>query len=96
MQILPDGAHAERQLQIIFSLTSYKYDKFGDYDRTFLDWYGHSFKEHMKENPTVVKGYDKLKAQLVKAEAEIIKRNQTRPNAYPYMQPTQMMNSVSI
>ena len=47
--MLPDEDNAQRQVDIVFGLTCYKYDKFGDYDTTFNEWYGHGYKAHMKD-----------------------------------------------
>lgn len=96
MQILPNGEHAQRQLEIIFGLTAYKFDKFGDYDRTFLEWFGETYEEHMKGNKDVIKAYKHFQDKLKDAEKKIEKRNKDRPNPYPYMMPSEMLNSVSI
>jgi hypothetical protein len=96
VQILPDGASAERQLDIIHSLATYKFDKFGDYDRTFIEWYGKPFVDVMEEHPDVVTAYNQLKSNLTKAEDTITQRNANRPYPYRYLQPSEMINSISI
>jgi hypothetical protein len=96
LQILPDGEHAERQLQIIFGLTAYKFDKFGNYDRTFMEWFGRTYVEHMKEHGPVVDAYNAFRDQLTQAGEQIKQRNMKRPTEYKYLMPDEMMNSTSI
>lgn len=96
VQILPDGAHAGRQLEIVKSLTAYKFDKFGNYDRTFKEWFGHDFLTHMSDHGDVAGAYRTFRAELDKADGKIKGRNKQRPNDYPYMEPENMINSISI
>lgn len=96
MQILPNGETAARQLEIVYNLTAYKFDTFGDYDRTFKEWYGETFEAHFKDYPQVIQGYRQFQVKLKQSEVEIKKRNAKRPNNYPYMQPSEMLNSISI
>lgn len=61
-----------------------------------MEWYGVPFAEHFKDSPEVVKAYTAFRAKLNQVENVIKKRNKTRPNPYSYMQPSKLLNSISI
>jgi hypothetical protein len=70
--------------------------QFGDYDRTFIEWYGKPFVDFMEQHPDVVTAYNQLKSNLAEAEDTIKQRNANRPYPYRYLQPPEMINSISI
>ena len=96
--MLPDAEHAQRQLFIIENLTNYKFDKFGDYNRTFQEWYKKDFDDYMKDNGygNIAKAHNDFRKRLEKCGKEINKRNEKRPVQYVYMHPEEMLNSISI
>lgn len=74
-----------------YLLSMQQYDTFGDYDEGEEDKEGPYF-----DDERVIGPLEKFQARLKEIEAEIIKRNETRPMEYPFQLPSKIPNSISI
>lgn len=87
LKFLPPQKQTGDQLEMMYILSDYRYDRLGYYDEKF-------------EN--IVKGTDieailaKFKQDLGKVEEEIDKNNDKRIVAYPFLKPSLVLNSISI
>lgn len=96
LALLPSFQQCIGQLEVVFSLTAYKYDKYGYYDRTFKDLYEMTFDQVFATKPGVVKAMACFQQELKEAEKIITARNAERTFPYPFMLPSQCLNSISI
>lgn len=74
-----------------YLLSSQQYDTFGNYDEGEEDKDGPYFDDERVNAPLA-----KFQAKLKDIEAEITKRNETRPMEYPFQLPSKIPNSISI
>ena len=85
LQYLPPPGAAAVQSRIIYELTSYRYDKLGDYAASMVD-------------PQAKAVVEQFYAQLQEIDKVIAARETTgrSPYPYPYLQPSLVLNSTSI
>lgn len=95
LQLLPPYQKAAGQLQILFILSAYRFDQLGDYDKSFGELYGENFEQVFADTP--VPGIlEKFQQQLYRAEQRINERNKQRVIPYNSMNPSGIINSISI
>ena len=82
MKILPPFDQASYQLKWTELLTSYKYDKYAHYDEKF-------------EDPRAQALIESFQATLDEIEKEIDRDNLSRPVAYKYFKPSEIINSIN-
>jgi arachidonate 15-lipoxygenase len=95
LKLLPPYHKAAEQLQILFILAAYRFDQFGDYDKTFGDLYGKEFDQVFVGTP-IPNILGKFQQQLYRAEKRINERNKRRVIPYNSMNPSGMINSISV
>jgi arachidonate 15-lipoxygenase len=95
LKLLPPYQKAAGQLQILFILSAYRFDQLGDYDKTYRDLYDAEFNQVFADTP-VVGILEKFQQQLYRAEQRINERNKQRVIPYNSMNPSGMINSISI
>ncbi len=84
MKMLPSPAQAHLQLDTVTNLTSYQFDRLGQYEPDdFTD-------------PAVQPVIASFQASLAAAQSTIEARNAARTAPYPWMQPNRIPNSTSI
>ena len=83
MSFLPPPNQAADQLQIMYGLSAYQYDRFGYYDEEFID----------PEAQLIV---EKFQQRLNQIERKIELRNKNRFVEYNYLKPSRVLNSISI
>jgi arachidonate 15-lipoxygenase len=91
MQYLPPYAQAADQLQIMYILSDYRYDKLGYYDRTFKAAFAGSDVEAAVDAIVI-----QFQQHLLTAEHQIDLNNRKRSIQYPYLKPSLILNSISI
>jgi arachidonate 15-lipoxygenase len=82
MQMLPTYETAAIQLKWTELLTSYHYDRLGHYDERF-------------EDPRAQALVERFQADLDDVERQIEGDNARRPVPYPYLRPSQIINSIN-
>ncbi len=87
LQFLPTYERAASQLQIVFGLSDYRYDRFGYYDRKFNATFNGTEVELLIRQ---------FQQDLFVVEQQIDDRNRTRVVPYPYLKPSLVLNSTSI
>jgi len=95
LRLLPPQKRAADQLQILFILSAYRYDRLGYYDKSFRELYGRSFDEVFGGTPiqTLAKEFQQ---NLNMAEQKIDANNQKRVIPYFSLKPSLVINSISI
>jgi arachidonate 15-lipoxygenase len=96
LTLLPNFDQSAAQLEIVFSLSAYKFDRLGQYDRTFEDFYCEKFADVFQDNAAALLAYEAFQADLRAVEATIDKRNESRFLKYLHMKPSNVTNSMSI
>lgn len=95
LSLLPPFQKTAGQLQSLYLLAAYRFDRLGYYDRTFNDLYGESFDEVFDGTP--ITGYlAQFQQDLNLAEQRIDQRNRSRIVPYPFLKPSLVLNSISI
>ena len=82
MKMLPTYETAAIQLKWTELLTSYHYDRLGHYDERF-------------EDPRAQALVERFQADLDEVERQIEQDNTRRPVPYPYLRPSQIINSIN-
>jgi arachidonate 15-lipoxygenase len=95
LKLLPPYYKAAGQLQILFILAAYRFDQLGDYDKTYRELYDKKFDQVFANTP-VPKILGKFQLQLHRAEQRINERNKRRVVPYNSMNPSGIINSISI
>ncbi len=95
LKLLPPYYKAAGQLQILFILAAYRFDQLGDYDKTYRELYDKKFGQVFADTP-VLKILEKFQLQLYRAEQQINERNKRRVIPYNSMNPSGIINSISI
>jgi len=95
LQLLPPYKRTADQLQILFTLSAYKYDRLGYYDRSFRELYRATFDEVFEGTPiqTLVRQFQQ---DLNIAEQKIDQNNKKRLVPYIALKPSLVINSISI
>ena len=83
MAFLPPSKQVMGQIQILYALSDYRYDKLGYYDRNFLD---------RQANVALAR----FRQRLNTIENKIIERNKKRWMSYDVLRPSLVLNSISI
>ena len=83
MAFLPPPNQAAEQLQILYGLAAYRYDRLGYYDRPFTD-------------PRAEEAVRLFQQDLNHIERKIELRNKNRLVEYDYLKPSLVLNSISI
>jgi len=95
LQLLPPFKKTAEQLQILFTLSAYKYDRLGYYDRSFLELYGATFDEVFEGSP-IQQLVRQFQQDLNIAEQKIDANNKKRLVPYIALKPSLVINSISI
>jgi len=95
LQLLPPYKRSADQLQILFILSAYRYDRLGYYDKSFRELYQMSFDEVVAGTPIdlLVRQFQQ---NLNMAEQRIDANNQKRVIPYFAMKPSLVLNSISV
>jgi arachidonate 15-lipoxygenase len=97
LKLLPPYKRTADQLQSLFVLSAYRYDRLGYYEKAFQELYKEKledvFKDGHKEILTIVMQFQQ---NLNMVEQEIDANNQKRVVPYPYLKPSLILNSISI
>jgi arachidonate 15-lipoxygenase len=95
LQFLPPYNRTVAQLNTLYFLAAYRYDRLGYYDRTYQDLYQESTEEIFagtSVNAVILEFQQDLKL----AGDEIDRRNRKRLIKYPYFHPNLITNSISV
>lgn len=95
LKFLPPYQQTMGQLNTLYSLSAYRYDKLGDYNRTYRELYQQDAKQIFAETP-VVNFIEEFQQNLRIAGDEIDRRNRLRLIKYPYFHPALIINSISV
>jgi arachidonate 15-lipoxygenase len=87
MQFLPPPKQTADQLEMMYLLSDYRYDRLGYYDQEF---------ENTFKGTEVEPILKKFKQDLNQVEIEIDSNNQSRILPYPFLKPSLVLNSISI
>ena len=97
LKLLPPYKKTADQLQILFILSAYRYDRFGYYDKALNELYDEKLEDVFKDdNSTIIAIVRQFKQNLNMVEQEIDANNQRRVVPYPYLKPSLIINSISI
>ncbi len=96
LNLLPPYKRSADQLQTLFVLSAYKYDRLGYYDRAFAQLYNELPQDIFDKNKDILKIITEFQQELNIAEQKIDERNQKRTVPYPYLKPSLILNSISI
>lgn len=97
LKLLPPYKQTADQLQNLFVLSAYRYDRFGYYDKAFSELYGEKLEDVFKDdNSAIIAIVRQFKQNLNIVEQEIDANNQKRVVPYPYLKPSLIINSISI
>jgi arachidonate 15-lipoxygenase len=101
LNLLPPFEKAAAQLQSLFILSAYRYDKFGYYEKAFKELYGEEIEEifnnnEIQKNGVVIDMIKQFQQELNTAENKIDANNKKRAVPYPYLKPSLIINSISI
>ena len=95
LQLLPPYKKTAEQLQILFTLSAYKYDRLGYYDRSFRELYRATFDEVFEGTP-IQQLVRQFQQDLNMAEQKIDQNNKKRVVPYIALKPSLVINSISI
>jgi arachidonate 15-lipoxygenase len=95
LRLLPPHKRAADQLQILFILSAYRYDRLGYYDKSFRELYRMSFDEVFGGTPIQSLARE-FQQNLNRAEQKIDANNQKRVIPYFSLKPSLVLNSISI
>lgn len=86
------------QLQIMYILAIYHYDKFGHYDKVFKSMYNEDVAKvfDAKEYQNVIVAIEEFKVELEEVSAAIDEANAKRQVKYEYLKPENIINSISV
>lgn len=87
MQFLPPQKQTADQVEMMYILSDYRYDRLGYYDEKFENIY-----KGTKVEPILAK----FKQDLNQVEVEIDSNNKSRIIPYPFLKPSLVLNSISI
>ncbi|MEL6229962.1 MAG: lipoxygenase family protein [Cyanobacteria bacterium J06627_3] len=98
LQFLPPHNQTAEQLQTLFVLSAYRYDRLGYYDKSFKELYRQKLEDIFgdSENEAIVAMVMQFQQNLNMAEQKIDANNQKRVVAYPFLKPSLILNSISI
>ena len=98
LQFLPPHNQTAEQLQTLFVLSAYRYDRLGYYDKSFKELYRQKLEDIFgdSENEAIVAMVMQFQQNLNMAEQKIDANNQKRVVVYPFLKPSLILNSISI
>jgi arachidonate 15-lipoxygenase len=101
LQLLPPYKKAADQLQTLFILSAYRYERLGYYEKAFQELYKEKldeifFDDENQNNQVIVDIIKQFQQNLNMAEQEIDSNNKKRVVPYPYLKPSLVLNSISI
>ena len=95
LHLLPPYKRAAEQLQILFTLSAYQYDRLGYYDKSFRELYHASFQEVFDGTPIEIL-VRQFQQDLNIAEQKIDANNHKRLVPYVALKPSLVLNSISM
>jgi arachidonate 15-lipoxygenase len=101
LALLPPSKKAAEQLQILFTLSAYRYDRLGYYEKAFQELYRERIEDIFVDdsdvkNQAVVEIIEQFQQDLNVVEQEIDANNHKRVVPYVYLKPSLILNSISI
>lgn len=84
LNFLPPAEQARGQLELVYALTAYQYDRLGFYE------------EGMFTDPAALQVIETFQQNLAQIEKRINLRNERRLAPYKFMKPSEILNSLSI
>jgi arachidonate 15-lipoxygenase len=98
LKLLPPFKKTATQVEVLFLLSAYRYDRLGYYDKCFQELYHQKTEEVFKDanNQAIIEIVRQFQQNLNMAEQEIDANNQKRVTPYPYLKPSLILNSISI
>lgn len=98
LKLLPPYKRTADQLQSLFVLSAYRYDRLGYYDKCFQELYHKKLEEVFEDvnNQAIIEIVRQFQQNLNMVEQEIDANNQKRVVPYPYLKPSLILNSISI
>ncbi len=98
LALLPPHKRAAEQVQTLFVLSAYRYDRLGYYDKAFQELYKEKLEDVFADvnNKAIIDIVRQFQQNLNMAEQEIDANNQKRVVPYPYLKPSLILNSISI
>lgn len=98
LKLLPPYKRTADQLQSLFVLSAYRYDRLGYYEKAFQELYHEKLEDIFKDasNNAVIDIVRQFQQNLNMVEQEIDANNQKRVVPYPYLKPSLILNSISI
>ena len=98
LKLLPPYKRSADQLQSLFVLSAYRYDRLGYYDKCFQELYHKKLEDVFKDanNQAIIEIVRQFQQNLNMVEQEIDANNQKRVVPYPYLKPSLILNSISI
>ncbi len=98
LKLLPPYKRTADQLQTLFILSAYRYDRLGYYDKAFRELYNKKLEDVFEDdnNKAVIAIVRQFQQNLNMVEQEIDANNQKRVVPYPYLKPSLIINSISI
>jgi arachidonate 15-lipoxygenase len=96
--LLPPYKRTADQLQTLFVLSAYRYDRLGYYGKAFQELYNEKLENVFKDgnNKAIIGIVRQFQQNLNMVEQEIDANNQKRVVPYPYLKPSLIINSISI
>ena len=94
LKLLPPYKRTADQLQNLFVLSAYRFDRLGYYNKAFQELY-HEKPEDIF-NKDIIGIIRQFQQNLNMVEQEIDANNQKRVVPYPYLKPSLILNSISI
>ncbi|MGL5065393.1 MAG: lipoxygenase family protein [Microcoleus sp.] len=95
LKLLPPHKRAADQLQTLYTLAAYHYDRLGYYDKSYRELYNKSFQEVFEGTPIEIL-VQQFQQELNLAEQKIDANNQKRVIPYISLKPSLVLNSISI
>ena len=98
LKLLPPYKRTANQLQILFVLSAYRYDRLGYYEKAFQELYNEKLEKVFQggNNKAIIAIVRQFQQNLNMVEQEIDANNKKRIVPYPYLKPSLILNSISI
>jgi arachidonate 15-lipoxygenase len=96
LALLPPYQKTAEQLQVLFFLTAYRYDRLGHYDKAFKELYNEKVEDTFAQHPRIIEILKEFQQELIIVEQKIDANNLYRVVPYPYLKPSLILNSISI
>jgi arachidonate 15-lipoxygenase len=96
--LLPPYKRTADQLQTLFILSAYRYDRLGYYEKAFQELHNEKLEDVFTDdnNKEIIAIVRQFQQNLNMVEQEIDTNNQKRVVPYPYLKPSLIINSISI